>query len=383
MKFHETENSMAKKSNNPTMNDVAREAGVALGTVSKVVNGIRVGEEYRVKVEQAIKKLDYHINNYAQGLKSGKTRAIAVIMPNLVSPYFASLVNSIGKALAAKKHHMVFFGTDYDPDMEQDYVRLAEQQKVDGIICLSYNPDLQVSPDVPMVSIDRYFGAQIPCVSSDNYGGGRLAAEKLVENGCKNLAFLRIGSKLPKEPNKRKDGFISGAQDAIGICIPGLCRHLYDAHYWPKQIERCDDERILHWLEVHLCLIPMFPRRPDCSVIEGKQIDEANVKALTQAADECWDAIMKTDLSAFANAYQASFQAQTALFPAMMQPGVQDYIDRYSAMPDVLAWKMPGAGGGGYLALVVKDAPTFCQAHEEAIPLTIRRPATQHPASNI
>lgn len=216
MKFHETERSMTKKSSNPTMNDVAREAGVALGTVSKVVNGIRVGEEYRVRVEKAIKKLNYHINNYAQGLKSGKTRAIAVIMPNLVSPYFASLVNSIGKALAAKKHHMVFFGTDYDPEMEQDYVRLAEQQKVDGIICLSYNPKLEVSDEIPLVSIDRYFGAKIPCVSSDNYGGGWLAAEKLKENGCERVAMLRIGSQLSHEPAKRRDGFVA-ACESLGL----------------------------------------------------------------------------------------------------------------------------------------------------------------------
>ena len=57
----------------------------------------------------------------------------------------------------------------------------------------------------------------------------------------------------------------------------------------------------------------------------------------------------------------------------MLQPGVKDYIDRYAPLPDVLAWKMPGAGGGGYLALVVKDANAFCLQHEEAIPLVIRR----------
>ena len=57
----------------------------------------------------------------------------------------------------------------------------------------------------------------------------------------------------------------------------------------------------------------------------------------------------------------------------MIQPGVQDYIDRYSQMDDVLAWKMPGAGGGGYLALVLDNAEAFCRKHNEAIPLTIRR----------
>ena len=172
---------------------------------------------------------------------------------------------------------------------------------------------------------------------------------------------------------ERTDGIISGAQDAIGICMPGLCRHYYNAHYWPERIESCTDEHVLSWLEGHLCMVPMFPRRPGCSVIEGKRINEPNVKALAQAAEDCWQAILKTDLNAFATAYQASFKAQTTLFPAMLQPGVQDYIDRYAPMEGVMAWKMPGAGGGGYLALVVNDAATFCQQHEEAIPLTIRR----------
>lgn len=172
---------------------------------------------------------------------------------------------------------------------------------------------------------------------------------------------------------ERTDGIISGAQDAIGICMPGLCRHYYNAHYWPERIESCTDEHILSWLEEHLCMIPMFPRRPGCSVVEGKDITEAHVKALATAAEQCWDAIMHTDLKAFAAAYLASFQAQTILFPAMIQPGVQSYIDQYSSLPDVLAWKMPGAGGGGYLALVVTNILTFCQQHPEAIPLTIRR----------
>ncbi len=172
---------------------------------------------------------------------------------------------------------------------------------------------------------------------------------------------------------ERTDGIISGAQDAIGICMPGLCRHYYNAHYWPERIESCTDEHILRWLENHLCMVPMFPRRPGCSVVKGKCLNEGNVKALAQAAEDCWQAIMKTDLNAFATAYRASFVAQTTLFPAMLQPGVQDYINRYAPMEGVLAWKMPGAGGGGYLALVVNDANTFCQQHEEAIPLTIRR----------
>ncbi len=204
---------MANNKQRPTMKDVAREAGVALGTVSKVVNGIPVGEEYKIRVEEAIAKLDYHINSYAKGLKSGKTHTIAVLLPNLVNPFFAVLADALNRSLTTRNYRMLFYSTDFNPNLEQEYVHLAELQKVDGIICLSYNPNLIVSPDVPLVSIDRYFGAKIPCVSSDNYGGGYLAAQKLVENGCKNLLLLRTGSRLPHEPNKRRDGFYSACED--------------------------------------------------------------------------------------------------------------------------------------------------------------------------
>lgn len=172
---------------------------------------------------------------------------------------------------------------------------------------------------------------------------------------------------------EREDGIISGAQDAIGICVPGLCRHYYDNHFWPEKIETCHDEQVLSWLEQHLAMVPMKPRRPDCNVLEGKDITEPKVKALARAAEDCWNAILSCDLQAFATAYKASFDAQTALFPAMIQGEVQEYIDRYSAMPEVLAWKMPGAGGGGYLAMVVDDADRFCAEKSEAIRLVIRR----------
>lgn len=170
---------------------------------------------------------------------------------------------------------------------------------------------------------------------------------------------------------EREDGIVSGAQDAIGICVPGLCRHYYDNHFWPEKIETCNDEDILQWLENHLVMIPMEPRRPGCSVVEGKDITELKVKALAKAADRCWDAIMKKDLMVFAEAYRDSFNAQTAMFPAMIQGCVQSFIDKYKAK--VLAYKMPGAGGGGYLACVVEDAEIFAKEHAEAIKLTIRR----------
>ena len=183
---------------------------------------------------------------------------------------------------------------------------------------------------------------------------------------------------------EREGGHISGAQDSIGICVPGLCRHYYDNSFWPKKIESTTDEMTLRFLEEHLVMVPLEARKPGCSVVENKDITPAKVRALADAADACWNAILKKDLVAFAAAYRASFEAQVAMFPGMVTPTYIDHLDTdgsyivdaitlYSVMDDVLALKMPGAGGGGYLALVVKDAKKFIEQHSEAFELKIRR----------
>lgn len=167
------------------------------------------------------------------------------------------------------------------------------------------------------------------------------------------------------ENDPENEGHISGAQDSIGICISGLSRHFYDGRYWPEKIETIHDEDILSWLESHVCVVPMFPRRPGCSVVEGKDINTEKVKDLTEAAARCWEAIKAKDLDAFAAAFRDSFNAQVAMFPAMMQQGVQEHIDQWK--DKALAWKMLGAGGGGHLLLVAENIP------EGAIPIKIRR----------
>ena len=193
----------------PTMKDVAREAGVALGTVSKVVNGIPVGESYRLRVEEAIKKLNYQVNSYAQGLKANKTYTVALLLPNTEDPFFASLAYHINLSILKRRYRMLLCCT-VNSDQEQEYITMAQQNKVDGIIGLTYNPNLQIEENTPFVAIDRSMGSKIPCVASDNFAGGQLAAEKLADLGCTNVAFLRIGSSLDNEPNKRKAGFENG-----------------------------------------------------------------------------------------------------------------------------------------------------------------------------
>jgi cytidyltransferase-like protein len=168
------------------------------------------------------------------------------------------------------------------------------------------------------------------------------------------------------EPGRKE---ISGAQDSIGICMPGLNRHQYNNNYWPDKIESCNNEEVLTWLEDHLCMVLLWPREQGLNLLNETYIDEENVHALTSAAEDAWNAIIKQDLDSFAKAYRASYEAQIKMFPKMLNPAISEVIEKYRTQyPDqILAWKMPGAGGGGYLAFVCTEPI------ENSIRLKIRR----------
>ncbi|MDE6456430.1 MAG: LacI family DNA-binding transcriptional regulator [Dysosmobacter sp.] len=206
------------------MKDVAQEAGVALGTVSKVFNGIAVGESYRIKVEDAARKLGYEVNQYARGLRAGTTFTVALILPSVDHPFFSLLAQHVCAALLQRSYRMLLYVTAAQPEAERECLGMVRQNKVDGVIALTYN-HLEVAEGLPFVSIDRCLGPNIPCVAADNYAGGRLAAEKLLELGCTHPAFLRVGSLNLSETDKRGDGFES------------LCR----ARQVPYEMLRLDD----------------------------------------------------------------------------------------------------------------------------------------------
>ena len=196
-----------KRPSAPTMKDVAREAGVSLGTVSKVINGIPVGDAYRLRVESAAKSLGYTVNNYARGLKTNRTNCVALVIPSLRHPFFAVLADEISACLARHGYHCILMITNFDPEAERNSLVMVRQNKADGIIALTYSPNLEVDESLPIVTIDRHFSEGIPCVSSDNFHGGELAAETLTRLGCRNLLMFQIGAEVPGEPHKRCDGF--------------------------------------------------------------------------------------------------------------------------------------------------------------------------------
>ncbi len=158
---------------------------------------------------------------------------------------------------------------------------------------------------------------------------------------------------------------VSGSQDSIGIVFPGLNRLHYNGAYWPERIESVQDEAVLSFIEQRLHLIELGPRQSDFKVLADTRIDAAGAKALADAADDCWRAILAKDARDFGVAFRRSFEAQVAMFPHMVDDDIRAVIAKHA--PNALGWKLSGAGGGGYLVLV-SEKPV-----EGSIQLSIRR----------
>lgn len=191
-----------------TIKDVAKDAGVSVGTVSNVLNGVKVRKEKRILVEQSIEKLGYEVNTLARGLKTQKTDYVAVILPELENPFFSMILSEIDRALTVYGKQIVLCISDGDREKEVKFINLAKKSKIDGIIGITYsNIDEYMTDSMAFVSIDRHFSSKIPYVSSDNMNGGRLAAENLCRRGSKNLLFFQTISSLDSEARKRRKGF--------------------------------------------------------------------------------------------------------------------------------------------------------------------------------
>jgi cytidyltransferase-like protein len=159
---------------------------------------------------------------------------------------------------------------------------------------------------------------------------------------------------------------ISGSQDSLGIVLPGLNRLNYRGGYWPESIETVGDEQTLHWIESHLFLITLGPRERDFDVLDGTRIAVEAARQLAMAAEGCWEAIRRRDIQEFGKHFRASFEAQTAMFPRMLDDEILSAIAKHR--DGAYGWKLSGAGGGGYLILVAeREIPG-------AMKITITRP---------
>lgn len=201
-----------------SIKDVANLAGVAVGTVSRVINNSgAVKPATRRKVEQAIQELNYIPNEIARNFKMRKSKMVALLLPSIWHPFFSELAYYIEDELDREGFKLMLCNSGGKPEKELYYLDMLQQNKVAGIVGITYN-DIEnyVSNDIPIVSIDRHFNKKITCVTSDNYEGGRLALRELVKAGSRKPAFMGSVTSVFSETMNRKEGFIQEAK-AMGV----------------------------------------------------------------------------------------------------------------------------------------------------------------------
>ncbi|SDF70640.1 transcriptional regulator, LacI family [Fontibacillus panacisegetis] len=197
-----------------SIKDVANLAGVAVGTVSRVINNSgAVKPATRRKVESAIKELNYIPNEIARNFKMRKSKMVALLLPSIWHPFFSELAYYIEDELDREGYKLMLCNSGGKPEKELYYLDMLQQNKVAGIVGITYNDIVKnVSNDIPIVSIDRYFSKKITCVTSDNYEGGRLALRELVKAGARKPAFMGSVTSVFTETMNRREGFIHEAK---------------------------------------------------------------------------------------------------------------------------------------------------------------------------
>ena len=181
----------------PTIYDVAKQAGVSIATVSKVVNNKgRIGEQTKKKVISIMKELNYQPNAFAAALTGKSTQTIGVIIPDLANPYFAELA----KCLEDEAHKMGFSlmicSTDNNSEKEETYINLFIRKKVDGCILASTlsNPQLVTELAIQYMPVvlagQAILEKDLPAVSVHDQQGGYIATTHLTALGHQRIAII-------------------------------------------------------------------------------------------------------------------------------------------------------------------------------------------------
>jgi len=190
--------------------DVAKLAGLSVGTVSRVLNNRGyISEETKNKVHEAMQQLNYVPNELAKSIFRQYTKTIGVMVPFVTHPYFGMIVQYLEHYASKMNYKIILCNSYFERDKELEYFRILKGYKVDGIILCSRNMDIhdEIQEGPPIVSIDRILSNEIPYVSSDNYQGGLLATTHLIEKGCKKIAHICGSPTLHMTANLRSNAF--------------------------------------------------------------------------------------------------------------------------------------------------------------------------------
>lgn len=180
------------------MRDIARDLGVSVITISKVLrNHPDVGDETRERVLARVKELDYRPNLAARSLVTGRTYLVGLVVPDLLHPFFAEIAKSLSEALRAGGYYLIVSSSDEDPDLEEQEIDQLLARRLDTLIIASCRSTVDLffrieKQTTPYVLIDRTLpGLSANFVGVDDDAVGMLATKHLIEVGCKRIAHIR------------------------------------------------------------------------------------------------------------------------------------------------------------------------------------------------
>lgn len=208
-----------------TIKDVAALAGISYTTVSHVVNKTRpVSEEVRIKVEAAIKSLEYVPSAVARSLKAKTTATIGLLVPNSLNPYFAELARGIEDYCERNGYCVILCNSDDNPDKQRSYLRVLLEKRIDGLIVASAGGDSSLAAGLaavrtPMVIVDRSLeGVDADLVRIDHEYGAYLATRHLLELGHRDIAYIG-GPAHTSVAQMRLAGYCRALKEA-GVEVP-------------------------------------------------------------------------------------------------------------------------------------------------------------------
>lgn len=197
--------------------DVAKRAGVGLGTVSRYINGYNVTESNKKKIEQAINELHFTVNPIARSMKTKKSMMVAIVVPRLANIFSMRIIESIEHFLEAYGYSVIVCDCGGSAEKEMERLKFCVKKMVDGIVLMPSGRDSSkiksIIKDTPMVLIDRVFESNdFDSVTVENKYATFMAMSQYIQNGNKNIAVL-AGSQHISTAKERLEGVIEAFKE--------------------------------------------------------------------------------------------------------------------------------------------------------------------------
>ncbi|MGL5151923.1 MAG: LacI family DNA-binding transcriptional regulator [Clostridium sp.] len=182
-----------------SIKDVAREAGVSIATVSRVLNDIDVvNEDTKKKVLDAIKKLGYRPNIVARSLKTQRTKTIGILIPDISSQFYPEIVRGAEDVANIYDYNIILGNSDFDVEKEKEYLKVLKEKMVDGVIYMSSSLEQEILDLINELDLKTILvetedkEGRLPSVTIDNIKACFDGTKHLIDNGAKGIAFIGV-----------------------------------------------------------------------------------------------------------------------------------------------------------------------------------------------